>query len=165
MKQRIAVVLMLGLMPLAELLAQSQTVTTTFRVSARVEAVCAVTATDLDFGAYSSQNASPQPGTTMLQATCTPGTTYNVGLNAGTSTGATINQRKMSATPASNQLNYQLYSDSSHTTIWGNTSGTDTVTGAGTGLAVNHTVYGQIPGGQNVPAGNYQDTITVSIFY
>jgi len=165
MNRRIAVLLVFGMMPLAELLAQSQTVTTTFRVSARVEAVCSVTATDLDFGVYSSQNASPQPGTTILQATCTPGTTYNIGLNAGTSSGATINQRKMSGTPASNQLNYQLYSDSSHTTIWGNTSGTDTVTGSGTGLTVPHTVYGQIPGAQNVPAGNYADTITVSIFY
>jgi spore coat protein U-like protein len=64
-----------------------------------------------------------------------------------------------------NTLNYQLYSDSARAVIWGNTAGTDTVTGAGTGLAVNHTVYGSVPAAQLVPAGDYQDTITVSIFY
>jgi spore coat protein U-like protein len=163
MKQRVAVLVLLAAMPWAGLLAQSQTVSTTFRVQARVEAVCAVTAADLDFGTYSSQNASPTAGTTLLRATCTPGTTYNIGLNAGASSGATVNQRRMAS--GTNSLNYQLYSDSSHTTIWGNTTGTDTVTGSGTGLEQPHTVYGRIPATQNVPAGNYADTITVTIFY
>jgi len=64
-----------------------------------------------------------------------------------------------------NVLNYQLYSDSARSTIWGNTVGTDTVTGSGTGLALDHTVYGSIPAAQVVPAGSYQDTITVTISY
>ena len=163
MKQRIAVLLMLGLMPLAELHAQSQTVSTTFRVNARVEAVCEVTASDLAFGTYTAQAGTPLQGTTLLRATCTPGTTYNVGLDAGTSPGATINQRKMAS--GANSLNYQLYSDSARNTIWGNTTGTDTVTGTGTGLAVDHTVFGAVPAAQVVPAGDYQDTITVRIYY
>lgn len=163
MKQRIAVLLMLGLMPLAELHAQSQTVSTTFRVNARVEAVCEVTASDLAFGTYTAQAGTPLQGTTLLRATCTPGTTYNVGLDAGTSPGATINQRKMAS--GANSLNYQLYSDSARNTIWGNTTGTDTVTGTGTGLAVDHTVFGAVPAAQVVPAGDYQDTITVRVYY
>jgi spore coat protein U-like protein len=163
MKRRIAVLLMLGLMPLAELQAQSQTVSTTFRVQARVEAVCEVTASDLNFGTYTAQAGTPLQGTTLLRATCTPGSTYNVGLNEGTSAGATVNQRKMAS--GANSLNYQLYSDSARSTIWGNTTGTDTVTGVGTGLAVDHTVYGAVPAAQAVPAGDYADTITVRIYY
>ena len=62
-------------------------------------------------------------------------------------------------------LNYQLYSDTSRTTIWGNTTGTDTVTGVGTGLAVGHVVHGSVPAAQAVPAGAYGDTITVRISY
>src|SRR5688572_17709128 len=115
MKQRIALLLMLGLLPWAELHAQSQTVSTTFRVSARVEAVCEVTATDLAFGSYTAQAGSPLQGTTLLRATCTPGSTYNVGLSEGTSPGATVNQRKMAS--GTNALNYQLYSDSGRSTI------------------------------------------------
>jgi spore coat protein U-like protein len=163
MKQRIAVLLMLGMLPWTELHAQGQTATTTFRVQTKVQAVCAVTATDLDFGTYTSSGGTPLQGQTLLRATCTPNSSYNIGLNEGTSPGATINARKMvSGTQA---LNYQLYSDSARTTIWGNTTGTDTVTGVGSGLAVDHTVFGAIPAAQVVPAGDYADTITVRIYY
>jgi spore coat protein U-like protein len=151
------------LMPWARLHAQSQTASTTFRVTAKVQAVCAVTATDLAFGTYTSQSGTPLQGTTLLRATCTPGSTYNVGLNEGTTAGATVNARKMAS--GTNALNYQLYSDSGRSTIWGNTTGTDTVTGVGTGLAVDHTVFGAVPAAQVVPAGDYADTITVRIYY
>lgn len=164
MKQRIAVLLMLGLMPWAGLHAQAQTATTTFKVTTKVQAVCAVTAVDLAFGNYTSNGASPLLATTTLQATCTPSSSYNIGLNAGTTTGATVNQRKM-ASGATNTLNYQLYSDAARSSIWGNTTGTDTVTGVGTGLAQSLTVYGSIPAAQAAPAGDYQDIITVTVFY
>jgi len=165
MKRRMAipVLLMLGMLPWAELPAQGLTAQTTFRVTAKVQAVCEVTATDLSFGTYTAQAGTPLLGTTLLQATCTPGSTYNIGLNEGTSPGATVNQRKMVL--GAQALNYQLYSDTSRTTIWGNTPGTDTVTGVGTGLAVDHTVFGSVPAKQVIPAGDYQDTITVRIYY
>jgi spore coat protein U-like protein len=162
MKQRIAVLLMFGMLPWAELHAQSQTVSTTFRVSARVEAVCAVTASDLDFGAYSSGGALLQ-GTSVLQSTCTPGTTYNIALNGGTGGGTIYGGRQMAS--GANKLNYQLYRNSARSDIWGNTIGTDTVQDVGTGLAKSHTVYGTVPGAQSVPAGNYADTITVTVSY
>jgi len=163
MTQPIAVLLLLGLSPWAGLHAQSQEVSTTFRVSARVEAVCEVTASDLVFGTYTAQSGTPLQGTTLLRATCTPDTNYNIGLNEGTSPGATVNQRNMVS--GARTLDYQLYSDSARNTIWGNTTGTDTVTGVGTGLAVDHTVFGAVPAAQVVPAGDYQDTVTVRIYY
>jgi spore coat protein U-like protein len=161
-KRLIAVLLMLGMSPWAGLHAQ-QTAQTTFRVQARVNAVCAITASDLDFGTYSAQSGTPLQGTTLLRTTCTPSTTYHIGLDQGQSPGATVNQRKMVS--GANNLNYQLYSDSARSTIWGNTTGTDTVTGVGSGLAVDHTVYGAVPAAQVVPAGDYADTITVRIYY
>ena len=139
MKQRLAVLLMLGMFPCAPLHAQ-QSASTTFQVTTRVNAVCEITASNLDFGVYSAQGGSPLQGTTLLRATCTPNTTYHVGLDQGQSPGATVNQRKMAS--GANALNYQLYSDAARNTIWGNTTGTDTVTGVGTGLAQDHTVFG-----------------------
>jgi len=162
MKKRLVVLVLLA-MPWAGLHAQTSA-STTFRVSARVNAVCEVTATDLAFGTYTSQGGTPLQGTTVLKATCTPNSTYNIGLNEGTSPGATVNQRKM-VSGTTNVLNYQLYSDASRSAIWGNTTGTDTVVGTGTGLAQDHTVFGQVPAAQVVPAGDYQDTITVRIYY
>jgi spore coat protein U-like protein len=161
MKRRITVLLVLGILPWAGLNAQ-QTASTTFRVSANVQAVCAVTAQDLNFGVYNAQGGSPLLATTAVMATCSPGTSYNIGLNEG-STGGTITQRRMAS--GTNTLNYQLYSDTSRSTIWGNTTGSDTVTGVGTGLAVGHVVHGSVPAAQAVPAGAYGDTITVRISY
>ena len=162
MKRLFAVLLALALMHGAALHAQ-QTAETTFRVTARVNALCEVTATDLDFGTYTAQSGTPLLGTTLLRATCTPNTTYNIGLNEGTSPGATVTQRKMVA--GAQVLNYQLYSDANHSTIWGNTTGTDTVTGVGTGLTQDHTVFGSIPASQIIAEGDYGDTITVRIYY
>ena len=153
----------LGMLTWAGLHAQQNTQTTTFRVSATVSAVCDVTATDLSFGAYTSNTGTPLLGTTVVKVTCTPNSSYNIGLNAGTSPGATVNTRKMVA--GANILNYQLYRDASRSEIWGNTVGVDAVSGSGTGLATDHTVFGSVPAKQVVPAGEYQDTITVSVYY
>jgi spore coat protein U-like protein len=163
MRQRIAVLITLGLMPWVELSAQTTPASTTFRVTTRVDTVCEVTASDLSFGAYNAQGGTPLTGTTLLRTTCTPGSTYNVGLDAGISPGATVQARKMAS--GANSLNYQLYSDSARSTIWGNTPGTDTVTGVGTGTQVDHTVFGAVPAAQVVPSGDYADTITVRVFY
>ena len=82
MKMRITVLLVLGILPWAELLAQ-QTASRILRVSARVEAVCEVTANDLDFGTNTGHPGSNLLGTTLVQTTCSPGTSYQVGLNPG----------------------------------------------------------------------------------
>jgi len=143
--------------------AQQQEKSATFRVSATVTAVCEVTASDLNFGQYTSQAGSDLTGTTKVAVACTPATAYNVGLSAGTSPGATVNQRKMVA--GANSLNYQLYQDSSRTKIWGTTPGTDTLPGTGTGQSVDHTVFGTIPARQVIPAGDYGDTVTVRVYF
>jgi spore coat protein U-like protein len=163
MKKYIATLLFVGMAPWTLLNAQSQTTDTTFQVKARVDAVCSVSASDLDFGTYTSASGTATQGTTILKATCTPATTYNIGLNAGTSSGATVQSRKM--TSGTNTLGYQLYSDSGRQIVWGETSGTDTVAGTGTGLPIDHTVYGSITAAQNIAAGDYSDTITVRIYY
>ena len=143
--------------------AQSQA-STTFRVSASVQAVCSVNASDLDFGQYNSQNASPKLGTTTVNVVCSPTLSYQVGLNQGTGAGATEQLRKMQGT-AGATLDYALYRDEARTQIWGNTAGQNMVTGTGTGQNVDHVVYGTIPAGQQVPPTNYSDTITVRVLY
>jgi spore coat protein U-like protein len=57
--------------------------------------------------------------------------------------------------------------------VWGDGSaGTSTQGGSGAGLgigsAITHTVYGELPNtdnNQNAPAGNYSDTVTVTVEY
>lgn len=148
---------------LAPTVAVASTATSTMAVSATVVASCTVATTSMSFGTYNSATLS---GTATVTATCSNTTPYNVGLNAGTANGATVTTRAMfvSGTPAV-VLNYGLYSNSGHTTNWGMTVGTDTVSGTGNGSGQAITIYGQIPASQLVAPGSYTDTITATITY
>jgi spore coat protein U-like protein len=137
------------------------TSTTTFSVTAQVSTTCFITASNLNFGAYAGVQLD---GTTTLAATCSNTTPYNIGLNAGTATAATVSTRKM-AGPGGQLLAYSLFQDSAHTTNWGNTAGTDTVASIGTGAVQDFTVFGRIPASQFVSAGSYSDTITVTLTF
>jgi spore coat protein U-like protein len=150
--------LVIGMSPAA---GQASTATASIAVSATVLSFCTVSASALAFGNYQSVVVNQ---TTTVTATCTTGTTYNVGLDAGQGTGATVSARKMTST-GSNTLTYGLYSDSAHSVVWGNTIGTNTVTGTGNGAAQTLTVYGQIPGSQFSAPGSYTDTVAVTLTY
>jgi spore coat protein U-like protein len=60
---------------------------------------------------------------------------------------------------------YALFSDNGRTKNWGQTIGTDTVTGTGNGAQQTLTVYGQIPAGTIPAPANYSDTVTATITY
>jgi len=139
------------------------TATTTMTVQMTITATCLVnSATALNFGTQGVL-ATNVDQTSTLQVTCTNTTPYNIGLNVGTGAGATVAARKM--TSGANTVNYTLYRNSTRTTLWGNTVGTDTVAATGNGAAQNYTVYGRVPP-QAAPApGTYTDTITVTVTY
>ncbi len=75
--------------------------------------------------------------------------------------------RKMKNGAGPDLLNYNLYTNSSMTSIWGDgTGGTSTVTLRNINKnnpPIITTVYGGIPAGQNVAKGSYTDTLTVTI--
>jgi spore coat protein U-like protein len=137
------------------------TATQSFAVSVTVASGCTITATNLAFGNYAATAASTS--TSTISVTCTNTTPYNVGLNAGNATNATVTTRKMQN--GASLLSYSLSQNSAHTTNWGNTIGTDTESGTGNGAVQSLTVYGQVPAGQFVKAGAYTDTITATITY
>jgi spore coat protein U-like protein len=147
--------------------ANAATTTTTFAVTATVATNCLVSATPLVFGTYLQGNGDHDQQST-ISVRCSNGTPFNVGLNPGATGGATVTTRRM--VNGANQLAYQLFSDTTRTTNWGQTIGTDTKTGTGAGFAVANAValnvYGRVPdtvANQSVPAGNYTDTVTVTV--
>lgn len=136
------------------------TSTSTFQVTATVASSCTVTATSLAFGNYTLAQLD---GTSTITATCTNGTTYTIGLDAGTFSGATTSTRRMTG-PSATGLSYSLFSDSGRTTNWGNATGS-WVSGTGTGAAQVLTVYGRIPANQTALIGSYTDTVTVTVTF
>ncbi|MBC3918402.1 spore coat U domain-containing protein [Undibacterium sp. CY18W] len=137
------------------------TSTGSLSVSSTVLAACSVTGASLAFGSYTNAQID---NSAAVSVTCTNGTSYNVGLDAGGGSGATMASRKMTGS-VSGTLSYSLYKDAGRSTVWGNTVGSDTAIGTGTGSAQSMSVYGRVPSGQNVDAGVYSDTVTVTLTY
>ena len=99
--------------------------------------------------------------TSTIQVTCQLGDTYTIGLDDGVN--RTGGQRRMARTAAPlGYLNYNVFRDAARTLPWGDTGGTR-VDATGTGSVQTYSVFGQLPGGQAVPAGAYVDTVTVTV--
>jgi spore coat protein U-like protein len=141
--------------------------TSSLSVTTQVVGSCSITATPLAFGSINVLSNANIDRTSTLNATCTNGTPYVIGLNAGLN--GTVIARKMKRISGGTQtIQYILYSDSARTTNWGNgaTVVAGEKSGTGNGVAQPITVYGRIPLGQTTaPAATYNDTITATINY
>ena len=129
-------------------------------IGSSIVATCSISTTAVAFGQYTGSEILATGG---VSATCVNGTDYDIGLDAGLSTGATVTSRKMKS--GANVLPYELFSNSDRTTNWGNTVGTDTVHGTGTGTSQNLTVYAKLPAGTVPAAGTYSDTVKATISF
>lgn len=138
------------------------TTTANLPINATVAAACIFgNITSVNFGNYTGVLNNATGG---IEVNCTNGTTYNISLGPGTFAGATVTTRRMTGTPSGN-LAYALFRDAARTLNWGQTIGTDTVAGTGTGGIQPYTVYGQIAAGLTPVAGSYNDTVLITITY
>ncbi|TXH06359.1 MAG: SCPU domain-containing protein [Nevskiaceae bacterium] len=142
---------------------QAASTSTTMAVTAAVTTSCIVVATPVVFGNYDPTLATDTAASGAITVTCTTGTAYKVGLDAGVASGATVTTRKMAN--GASLLSYGLYQDAGHSNNWGNTPGTDTVNKTATVTPDVISVYGLLPKQQNVSAGAYTDTVNVTVNY
>jgi spore coat protein U-like protein len=143
------------------------TATATFNVTLTLQANCSISATPLSFGT-NGVLATAINQQTSVAVTCTNTTPYNVGLDAGSVTGSTVAARLMAGTATGNTgttVGFQLYQDAGRTTVWGNTQGTNTVAGTGSGSAQSITVYGQVPAQATPKPDTYQTTVTATVYF
>ena len=169
----------MGVMLATSGIAVAATATTTFAVTATVVANCIInSASAMAFGTY-TPGAGNVDQTSTIVVRCSNGTPYGLGLNAGTGTGSTLAQRKLSSVSTATAVNYNLFTAVARTQIWNNpaTAGpaVDNQSGTGTGIAniaanqKTHTVFGRIADDATsqaaTPAANYTSTVTMTINY
>ena len=155
-----------GALMIAAASAGAATKSTTFNVTAQVAANCLVSADDIDFGSYDGTAALAANGAVKVR--CSNGLPFTIALSSG---GGSLVQRLL--TDGTNDLEYNLYTAATFATVWGDGTGsTATVDDVGEGMSVTseitHTVFGQLANSaanQDAPAGNYSDTITVTVTY
>jgi len=135
--------------------------TTNFTVSLQTVKDCLVSAQNIDFGNRGVLSANlDQNG--QVSVNCSPSTPYVVALGPG---GANAGPTARRMTKGAEFITYGLYRDTARTLPWGDTSGTNTLGGTGSGITQNLPVYARIPP-QNTPTpGTYSDTIVVTVTY
>lgn len=129
---------------------------------------CTISAVGVAFGAYNPQSAANDDGTGTVNLGCPPSVTAPiVALSTGGS--GTYSPRRMAG--GAFNLDYNLYTTAARTTTWGDgTGGTVTLTLTGGTVSggvrnFSRTIYGRAPGSQNVGAGTYSDTITLTVTF
>jgi spore coat protein U-like protein len=144
--------------------------TANLSVQSNITANCTISTSILQFGAYDpifANASSPLGGTGGITTTCTTGSapviTLGQGLHSATGSTGAVPLRQMQN--GSSNMSYGLFQDTNHTIVWGDTTGTAPGSVAGTGVAQNFTVYGQIPAGQNLPSGTYNDTVVATVTF
>jgi len=146
--------------------AQAATKTASFTVSASVGKNCTISAANLALGEFvGDNNLTAQSDITVR---CTAATPFSIALNQGVT--GNYGGRRMTSV-GGDVLVYNLYTDGTYGTVWGNgTDGGSTVGGAGTGMAnaLTRTVYARLLASDNVgpvEVGAYSDTIVATITY
>lgn len=136
-----------------------------FDVTMGLIADCTISAAALNFGAGRGVLAAAVTATSDIKVTCTNTTPFNLGLNEGTGTGSSGTTRYMSGTGSNTgTIKFNLY-QAAGGAAWGNTQGTDTRGGTGTGTQQTLTVHGEIPV-QDTPAPDtYKSTITATVYF
>jgi spore coat protein U-like protein len=139
--------------------------TNTFDVTMKIIADCTIGANPLDFGQSQGVLSTNVTVNTSLNVTCTNTTPYNVGLTAGSGAGSTTAARLMSGTGGNTStvaFNLNMTAGGGN---WGNTQGTDTLSGTGTGVSQSHTVYGVVPAQATPQPDTYKSTITATVYF
>lgn len=139
--------------------------TSSFDTTLTIVADATISANPLDFGQSQGALQTAVTVNTTLSVTATDTTPYNVGLNAGTGSGSTVTDRRMSGTGANTSTIAFLLRRSAGGPNWGNTQGTDTVAGTGNGSAQALTVYGTVPVQSTPQPDTYKSTITATVYF
>ena len=146
--------------------AMAGTATSNLTVSSNVPHSCTISTDPLNFDDYDPITGPNATGTGTVTVVCSSGTSATITLGQGSNPQAAstdaIPLRRLKL--GTNYLSYALYQNNTYSEIWGNTAGTG-ASHTGTGSASDVTVYGVIPGTQNVPPGSYSDTVVATVSF
>ena len=150
-------------------LSLAQSKTQNMPVQAQVNANCNITTTNtMTFAGYDPSDplGANLDGTVDLGVRCTRGATVTIGIGPGGNPLAVAGStRAMRIGATANVLGYDFYHEAGRTTPWTD-SGLGLVSFSPTTNApTTITMYGRVPGGQDVPAGTYTDTVRVTVNY
>ena len=164
MRRILMIAVGLAALPILYATLEAQSSTASMTVTANVNKNCTITTSPVSFGAYDpvvANATAPLDGTGTVTVACTKGAVAKIGLNAGSNAQGTTRRMAQSAAAF---LTYEIYQDSAHTIVWGNTAA-DWVTlpAAPNKNPRNFNAYGRVANGQDASVGAYTDTVVATV--
>lgn len=151
------------MMPFAHAVqAEEGSETANMHVTLEVLKSCSVTAQDMDFGSHPSSETGALSAESSISVTCTNGTDYRV-------TATSVNGDGDNFTLVSDSSNatvpYSLYADEAKSQQLSSTTAIEDHQGSGKAEEIK--LYGKIAESAltEVPAGQYQDDVTLQVIY
>lgn len=125
---------------------------------------CTISASSVAFGSIDAMPGPAVDSAGNINVSCDAPASYVIRLDAGLYSGGQFIARNMGRIDGFETMQYNLYRDAARTLIWGDgTGGSSMVTGNNPGTPQSIPLYGRIHGGQNLPAGQYSDVVTVTV--
>ncbi|MCF7647236.1 spore coat U domain-containing protein [Bacillus subtilis] len=140
--------------------AYAATDTGTLTVKAHIGAACTLKTKDatLDFGNLASIGDANHDAETSITVQCSKDQAYSVGLNDGANVGESSRRMKS----GDNYIRYGLYQNAARTQGWGNYA---VIKANGNGTDQKIPIYGRIGKQATPPAGDYIDTVAITVTY
>lgn len=138
---------------------------------------CSLSGVALNFGVYDDSSASTKDVSTTFTVNCCrnpPGSSATLTIAMGPSANSGgINTRQMKNSANADLMSYQLYSTSFGGAVWGDgviggsawaeAISTNTNCPSMAAFTVSSAIFGRIFAQQPVSAGNYADTVTITV--
>lgn len=131
-------------------------------VTAQVQGTCLLNNVgDMPFGLLDYRaSEAPADATAVVQLRCVTGVNYDIYANMGMNGNRVLSD-------GTNNLDYELYTDSSYSTVMGTDATGGTISGIGAGMGagavVDQTIYGRILGTDiNTLANSLADVVTLT---
>ena len=136
--------------------------------------VCSGSSASISLGGYIGDTSTPLDSIGSFSLTCardggSPTATVTMGIGPSSTSGA-IASRQLRRVGGADVLSYNVFRDALRSSVWGQTTGLDTVTQSvvvpnKASASLLFTIYGRVPGLQSVSVGSYQDNLLVTIQY
>ncbi len=160
--KRSVLFLSLSLIVATSAFAGSASTTNVNNITASVSAKCTIGAFSIAFGSYDPFAAAPLDQNGTVTINCTKATSGTVSFDLGVNASGAI--RRMQDTGATgNYLNYEVYTDAGHTTVWNVVNTVTLGPSVSKSIALTATAFGRVAAGQDAAVLSYQDTLVATV--
>lgn len=100
--------------------------------------------------------------TAILTVKCTPNTPFSVDIDDGLHPKGN-NKRRMFSAASNRFIDYNVFVDTQRSNIWGKGATKNVKGNSGSGAPIDIPIYGRVPSAILITAGDYKDTLVVTL--